>query len=137
MKKKLNYINRSSKYDLYNLAKSINLDDLIIIRKNELPYYIDKYENIIMNLDSVGNGSHWVALNTKHKIYFDSYGQPPPNIVPKSYKYVKEFELQSINGISSTMCGQLSLYFLNFLKKNNNYNIAIKKFYEKFKDIYK
>jgi hypothetical protein len=135
---KLNLINRSSTTDLKNLAESIGLTDLRIIRKNELPLYIDKFENIIMNLDSVGGGTHWTSLNTKHKIYFDSYNQPKPQIVPRDYRQANsKFELQSINGRSSEMCGQLSVLVLYYLQKYNNPNIGLTKFYEKFKDVYK
>lgn len=135
---KLNYIHRSSTTDLNNLAESIGLEKLIIIRKNDLLKYIDKFENIILNLDSVGGGSHWTSLNTKQKIYFDSYNQPKPQIVPRDYKQANsKFELQSINGRSSEMCGQLSVLVLYYLQKYNNPNIALTKFYEKFKDVYK
>lgn len=129
---KLNYINRSSTTDLYNLAESIGLTNLIIIRKNDLLKYIDKFENIIINLDNT-IGSHWCALNTKKKRYFDSYGQPPPLIVPKDYTYSKKkFEIQAISGASSEMCGQLSCIWLHFIN-----NSTEKAFYANFKDIYK
>lgn len=127
---KLNYINRSSTTDLYNLAESIGLKNLIIIRKSELPLYIDKYENIILNL---GDSTHWCVLNTKKKRYFDTYGQPPPLIVPKDYTYSKKkFEIQAIDGASSTMCGQACCVWLWYI--NNKSETA---FYKEFKDIYK
>ncbi len=130
-----NYISRSSINDLYNLAKKIKLKDLIIIRKNKFPDYQNNYENIIMNLDDINNGSHWVYCNTKKKIYFDSYNQVPPNIIPKDYKQANsQFEIQSLH---SEMCGQLCILFAYYLQENKNTDEAIKKFYNLFRDVYK
>uniref|UniRef100_A0A6C0H0X5 Ubiquitin-like protease family profile domain-containing protein n=1 Tax=viral metagenome TaxID=1070528 RepID=A0A6C0H0X5_9ZZZZ len=129
-----NLINRSSTNELYNLANQLGLNDLIIIRKNKFNDYKNNYENIIMNLDDKNNGSHWICANTKYKIYFDSYNQPPPNIIPKNYKQANShFEIQSLR---SEMCGQLCVLFLKFLQKKNNPNDGIKEFYKLFKDVY-
>jgi hypothetical protein len=129
-----NLINRSSTNELYNLANKLGLENLIIIRKNKFNRYKNDYENIIINLDDINNGSHWVAVNTKKKIYFDSYNQKMPNIIPKDYKQANsQFEIQSL---SSEMCGQLSVLFLYFLQKIKNSDKAIKEFYKLFKDVY-
>ena len=129
-----NLINRSSTNELYNLANKLGLENLIIIRKNKFNRYKNDYENIIINLDDINNGSHWVVVNTKKKIYFDSYNQKMPNIIPKDYKQANsQFEIQSL---SSEMCGQLSVLFLYFLQKIKNSDKAIKEFYKLFKDVY-
>jgi hypothetical protein len=129
-----NLINRSSTNELYALANKLGLKNVIIIRKNKFNDYQKDYENIIMNLDDINNGSHWICVNTKHKIYFDSYNQPMPNIIPKDYKQANsQFEIQSLN---SEMCGQLCVLFLYYLQKNKNPDKAIKEFYSKFKDVY-
>jgi hypothetical protein len=129
-----NLINRSSTNELYNLANKLELENLIIIRKNKFNRYKNDYENIIINLDDIDNGSHWVAINTKKKIYFDSYNQKMPNIIPKDYKQANsQFEIQSL---SSEMCGQLCVLFLYFLQKIKNSDKAIKEFYKLFKDVY-
>jgi len=129
-----NLINRSSTNELYNLANKLELENLIIIRKNKFNRYKNDYENIIINLDDINNGSHWVAINTKKKIYFDSYNQKMPNIIPKDYKQANsQFEIQSL---SSEMCGQLCVLFLYFLQKIKNSDKAIKEFYKLFKDVY-
>jgi len=130
----MNLINRSSTSDLYDLAKKVGLKDLIVIRKKDFHNYKNSYENIIINLDDVANGSHWCAVNTKHKIYFDSYNQPPPNVIPKDYKQANsQFEIQSLD---SQFCGQISILFLYYLQKNKNPDKGIKEFYSKFKDVY-
>jgi hypothetical protein len=129
-----NLINRSSTNELYNLANKLGLENLIIIRKNKFNRYKNDYENIIINLDDINNGSHWVAVNTKKKIYFDSYNQKMPNIIPKDYKQANsQFEIQSL---SSEMCGQLCVLFLYYLQKYTNPDQAIKDFYKLFKDVY-
>lgn len=129
-----NLINRSSTNELYALANKLGLKNVIIIRKNKFNDYQKDYENIIMNLDDINNGSHWICVNTKHKIYFDSYNQPMPNIIPKDYKQANsQFEIQSLN---SEMCGQLCVLFLYYLQKNKNPDKSIKEFYSKFKDVY-
>jgi hypothetical protein len=131
-----NLINRSSTSDLYNLASKLELKDLIIIRKNKFNDYKKDYENIIINLDDINNGSHWTYCNTKHKIYFDSYNQPMPNIILKEGDYKQansQFEIQSLN---SEFCGQLCVLFAYYLQKNKNPDNAIKEFYSKFKDVY-
>jgi len=129
-----NLINRSSTNELYNLANKIGLENLIIIRKNKFNDYKNDYENIIINLDDISNGSHWVCVNTKKKIYFDSYNQIMPNIISKDYKQANsQFEIQSL---SSEMCGQLCVLFLYYLQKYKNPDQAIKDFYSKFRDVY-
>jgi hypothetical protein len=129
-----NLINRSSTNELYALANKLGLKNVIIIRKNKFNDYQKDYENIIMNLDDINNGSHWICVNTKHKIYFDSYNQPMPNIIPKDYKQANsQFEIQSLK---SEFCGQICVLFLYYLQKNKNPNKSIKEFYSKFKDVY-
>lgn len=129
-----NLINRSSTNELYALANKLGLKNVIIIRKNKFNDYQKDYENIIMNLDDINNGSHWICVNTKHKIYFDSYNQPMPNIIPKDYKQANsQFELQSLR---SEFCGQICILFLYYLQKNKNPDKSIKEFYSKFKDVY-
>ena len=124
----MNYINRSSSSYLLELAKLIGLNDLVVIPKSDFNKY-KKHENIIINLDSDGNGTHWCAINTKKKIYFDSYNQIPPKIIPKTYKSIKHnFELQTIDAED---CGQLSLLFLYYTSKGKTED-----FYKLFKDVY-
>jgi hypothetical protein len=125
---KINFNNRSSTLDLYNIAKSIGIKNLKIIRKKDLRKYIHRYENIILNLDDNGAGTHWVALNTSKKLYFDSYNQAPPSIIPSDYKFNKNFEIQAID---DEFCGQLCLIWIWYIN-----NQSEKAFYKLFKDVY-
>lgn len=124
----MNFIHRSSTSDLANLAKKIGLTDLVIIKKSDFNKF-KKHENIIINLDDNGAGSHWCSINTKKKIYFDSYGQVAPSIIPKSYKRsTHNFELQTIDAED---CGQLCVLWLYYMKNGTN-----KDFYKLFGDVY-
>jgi hypothetical protein len=98
----------TSKFELDRAAKSLGLHSFVCIRKKELPKWIHKRTHIIMNLDDFGPGSHWVALHTPSKQYYDSFGQPPPNVVPASYswKAVQEQEVDEEN------CGERCLQWL-------------------------
>jgi hypothetical protein len=128
----MNLINRSSDYQLDNLLNQLGVANHIICSKDELKKYLKKptIRNIIFNISSTDHGSHWVAIDKKSKMYFDSYAQPPPTVVPKDYKLASiEKELQSIEAQD---CGQLCCLFLYY----SNFK-SIKDFYNLFKDIYK
>ena len=124
----MNLINRSSDYELLDLGNKLGLQNLIVCAKSDLPKYLSnkKIKNIIFNM---GNSTHWVALYKPKKLYFDSYAQAAPSIVPKNYKMAStNKEIESMDGNN---CGQLCLlwlYYVNF-KSNNEY-------YMKFKDLY-
>ncbi len=127
----MNFNKRTSTEDLYQLLKDLNIKDAIVIRKHQLSNILKhkKYKNIIMNLDDFNNGTHWVALNTDKKLYFDSYAQLPPLNVPKNYKMASDhIELQDIEG---TNCGALCALWLYYINKKNN-----KSFYKLFIDVY-
>ena len=124
----MNYLNRTSSQELYELCHNLNIDNVYICKKEELPSILKnkKIKNVIIN---IGNSTHWVALNTTKKLYYDSYAQPPPIEVPKNYKVASS--IKEVQSISATDCGQLCclwLYYVNF-KSNNSY-------YELFKDVY-
>jgi hypothetical protein len=127
----MNYTARTSIIDLENILNKLGVKNYIICRKGELKNYLKnkKITNYIINLDDVDNGTHWVAMNTTKKLYFDSYAQEKPLEIPKDYKLAStNKELQSIE---AEICGQLCclwLYYVNH-KSNNDY-------YELFKDVY-
>ena len=124
----MNFIHRSSTSELADLAKKIGLTDLVIIKKSDFNKF-KKHENIILNLDDNGAGSHWIGCNTKKKIYFDSYNQLPPKIIPKNYKSIEHnFELQTIDAED---CGQLTVLALYYIKNGKGED-----FYKLFKDVY-
>jgi hypothetical protein len=123
-------ISRTSDKDLYKLCDSLNIKNVIVCRKRELKKYLKnkKINNFIINLDDVGNGSHWVAYYRPKNLYMDSYSQAQPLILKNAKRSSAIKELQSID---ATDCGGLCclwLYYVNF--KSN------KEYYSKFRDVY-
>ena len=116
----------TSKSELEIILSKFKIPKSIVIVQSELPSVIDRFENIIMNLGSYENGgSHWVALNTKKKLYHDSFSQPPPEIVPSDYKYKKNTEIQ---GYDKQFCGSFTLlwlYYVNFKTERQFYNVFV------------
>lgn len=118
-------LDQTSASELDDLMTKMGIPKHAAIRKKDL--FTTKADNAIMNLDDNGGGSHWVACCKSKKMYFDSYGQPPPEIIPKNYKYSTKI----IQGIHQRDCGQLCalwLYYVNFETP--------KKFFELFNALY-
>jgi hypothetical protein len=124
-----NYNRPMNTNDIYELLHKLGIDNTIVIRKSLLKDYLknNSVSNIIINLDSIGNGTHWVACNTAKKMYFDSYAQPPINAI-KDYKYNKTKEIQLLTNMN---CGALCCLWLYFVNKKN-----VDEFYKLFHDLY-
>lgn len=119
-------MNRStSGSTLGRLLTKLGVTDFDIVRKLDIPH--SNAENVIINLDDSGKGTHWVAMNRKHKLYFDSYGRPPPIGVPKSYRY----RTKIIEGIKQEDCGQLCALWLHYVNHKTP-----EEFYRLFKALY-
>jgi len=88
------------------------------------------------------NGSHWVALNNSEKVYyFDPYGIPPIKVV-EDYANTQSKDLiyntLQIQPNGSKMCGQLCLYFLYLVNKEEyNFTDSILKMHEKLHELLK
>lgn len=125
------YTQRTSTKDLYNIAADLSIP-LKVIRKRELPKVLRSgYRGgIIMNLDDVGGGSHWVAVYPPKRMYFDSYARSAPTAVPRGFTVASQKkELQSIE---STDCGALCALWLYYMMHRSN-----SEYYKLFKDVYK
>jgi hypothetical protein len=74
-----------------------------------------KDECLILNIDeSRKQGTHWTCLFIKNdKLYFDSYGFPPPLDVEEYYtgneRYYNSFKIQQNNEV---ICGHYCIYVL-------------------------
>lgn len=67
----------------------------------------------ILNLgNGIIGGTHWVAVDNVKKRYFDSFGLPPPDIIPKSYEW-QPIHIQNVN---FGHCGQYAALFLYYSK---------------------
>lgn len=124
------YSKRTSTSDLYALLEKLKITGVHICRLAQVPAALSKgYRSLIINLDSEGPGSHWVALDTKKKMYFDSYAQPMPREIPKGYTSSSTHkQLQSLDG---TACGGLCCLWLYYVRNYSNDD-----YYKIFKDVY-
>jgi hypothetical protein len=116
----------TSSNQLGKLLRQMNIYNFDIIRKSG--FNKSTNDNLIINLDSTGNGTHWVASVKSKKLYFDSYGQDMPKEIPKEYKYNKKI----IEGINQNDCGELCCLWVYYINKYGN----DKKFYNLFLNLY-
>lgn len=128
----MDYSKRTSSDDLYKLCEKLDIKDVIVCRKGELKKNMkdNKYTNYIINLDDIGGGTHWVAKNSKKKVYFDSYAELPPVEIPKNYKLSSQ--KKELQALEATDCGGLCCLWLYYINYKNN-----KEYYKLFKDVYK
>ena len=80
----------------------------------------------ILNMDRpTGPGTHWVILFLKRDtaIYFDSFGQPPPERISWFCRRFKNRmrNIGMIQSISSSSCGWYCLYVADRLIKGDSY----------------
>jgi hypothetical protein len=129
------YTARTSATDLHHICLDLGFP-VSVIRKHQLPVAIAAFNsgrgpgNVIFNLDDYGPGSHWVAISIPHKIYFDSYAQVPPMVVPRGYRLASQ--KKEIQSIESTDCGGLCCLWLYYINRRN----GNEKYYHLFKDVY-
>jgi len=116
-------LGRTSKKDLINISKSLNINNLQVKWAEE--YDIEKDKNIptILNIGDNHEGSHWVAVYKGN--YFDSFGMAPDSDIP-GYKQLKYNEIQ-IQDINKEFCGSYCLLWLYYAINND-----IKTFYNLF-----
>jgi hypothetical protein len=87
--------------------------------RDELPERPRANECGILNLDdSSGSGTHWVAWfkRCNEKIYFDSYGLPPPTELLNYLKSPVYYNSERIQPDNEVFCGHLCLYVLKKLQ---------------------
>jgi hypothetical protein len=86
--------------------------------RDELPKSPRRNECGILNLDdSKGSGTHWVAWikRENEKMYFDSYGLPPPTELLSYLKSPVYYNSERIQKDNEVYCGHLCLYVLKKL----------------------
>ncbi len=118
-------LHTTSGTQLADLLKKLHVFDFDVVRKKDI--HRTNADNVIINLDDTGKGTHWVAMNRSHKRYFDSYGQDQPKEVPQNYKHSRKI----IEGISGEDCGQLCCLWLHYLNHKDEAS-----FYKLFKSLY-
>lgn len=74
-------------------------------------------------------GGHWVCLvsfNKTNKIYFDSFGRPPPKVLRKTCQLV--YNKRQLQSLKSSVCGQFSIYVVYHLSRGVSFKSIIRKF---------
>ncbi len=105
----------SSEEDLHKLAESVGLDLNFIGSMFDLPKKLNvgKYIMLIHPSREERTG-HWIAIDVwpNEVLYFDSYGQPPPQRVVASTKKPIYYNNKQIQALNHSHCGVYSIYFL-------------------------
>ena len=108
-----------------------------VFMRDKLPPHPTIPECGIVNLDDDGNnppgnsGTHWVAylIDSKRKLYFDSYGLEPPNELECYLKHYDKgpllMQTEQLQGTDESICGHLSLYVLYHLNLNYDFKKII------------
>ena len=103
-------------FELSDAAKKLNINNFRgVFLRDTLPKKPRQNECGILNLDdSNGEGKHWVNFlkNGNDKIYFDSYGLPPPTELLKYLKSPVYYNSERIQPDGEVFCGHLCLYVL-------------------------
>jgi hypothetical protein len=91
--------------------------------------------SIIVNLeDSSQRGSHWCLLfaDDKQKIYYSSFGDPPPVEAIQFLKSLDDRKIMSsdtqIQSFGTSHCGELCMHILYHLNKGVNFEDIILSF---------
>jgi hypothetical protein len=120
---------RLSNTDIIFICKSLKIDLVICRMKGDLDGTVKKNGAYIINLDKLnGPGTHWVLVyvNGDQAIYFDSYGEPMPEVVISFLKniYYTISNTDQIQDLDDNIsCGYYCIalaYFFNVMKDDRN-----------------
>ena len=105
-----------SHIQLLEAAKKIKISNFRrVFLKDELPKKPRANECGILNLDDAsGKGTHWTCWikRVNDKIYFDSYGLPPPTELIKYLERPLLYNTERIQKDGQVYCAHLCLYVL-------------------------
>ena len=93
--------------------------------RDTLPNKIKQNECGVVNLDSVKNqGTHYVCYyrNKDTRIFFDSFGLPPPEEIIKYIGKPLQYNSTEIQERDSVICGAYCLYVLKALSDGYSFN---------------
>jgi hypothetical protein len=115
-KKKLNKLLKngsSSESDLQELASSMNLKLNFVGSIYDLKSLTPGLYILLLSPSKKVLNGHWVALKVSKNSssYFDSYGQPPPQILVDNLKNL-HYNTKQIQALNHSHCGLYALYFL-------------------------
>jgi len=120
--------------ELLDAAKKLNILNFRgFFMRDALPKQPKRIECGILNLDdSNGKGTHYCCFfkNGNEKIYFDSYGLPPPTELLKYLGDPVYYNSERIQPDNEVFCGHLCLYVLKMVMNDG------RKFQEVINDLY-
>ena len=116
---------------IWDLAKRMNIPLVFCDFKDNLPLtgdlkynkaYIINMENEYDQNGEPNEGSHYTCFQVnkypngrKEGVYFDSFGQPPPQIVDKFCGMKMPYQKKDIQSLMNSACGWYSLAFLHYI----------------------
>lgn len=120
--------------DIWNLADRMAIPLVFCdfkdkLREEKLQYgkcYIINMENEFDSDGTRNKGSHYTCFQVNihpeglEPIYFDSYGQPPPEIVSKFCKCRMPCNTKDIQSLMNSACGWYCLAFLHYINSAPN-----------------
>ena len=116
--------------EIFQLAKMMNVPLEFCNYKDKLPQKLELNKGYIINMQSSTedeDGSHWTCfisvdyplMKTVHSYYFDSFGQPPPEIVNDrimdNYGHKPKYNTKDIQSLIADCCGYYALAFLYWI----------------------
>jgi hypothetical protein len=123
--------------DLEKLASRMDIPLAFVGFKDDLPriqpnkYYIINLDDAEMESGKANTGSHWTGFQVNktgngrtEAMYFDSFGQPPPQdvkrAVDKAFPGVKlNYPKKDIQALMNQACGWYQLAFAHFINNKN------------------
>ena len=114
---------------VFDLAKRMNVPLVFCDFKDKLKGKLQYNKSYIINMENEfdedgrpNSGSHYVCMQVNkypngkiEPIYFDSFGQPPPQIVEKFCGMKMPFQSRDIQSLMNSACGYYCLAFLHYI----------------------
>lgn len=126
------------KLNLQRINKSLTSDEDLFQLANSLNFWVDyigfgyKFDwdsDADLCIFNIGNdmigGTHWVAVSTKNRIYFDPLGAPPPPYIPVDYS---NNDGKTIQNMKWGRCGQYCVLALYYISRYGNLHEFNKQF---------
>jgi hypothetical protein len=116
-----------SNFDIEDTMHELNIPLNACESKDSLNHHKPKIGNYIINLgDTNTGGTHWIALivRSKEYLYYDSYGQPPPNDVKQFLGKKKViYNTDQVQDLTDTTCGFYAMAIIHFCHINKQHDL--------------
>ena len=116
-----------SNIDIEETLHALNIPLNDCVSKDALNNHKPKVGNYVINLGNAStNGTHWCAV-VVHKsecLYYDSYGQPPPNDVIQFLGKKKcIYNTDQVQDLTDTTCGFYAIAIIHCCHINKQYDL--------------